>query len=462
MKKRILFGFLILTLMACNFASNLLLPATPTPIPSPTATFTPSPTATPSPTPTPLQPVYIPPECEGKALATVAPEVLPTSQVELNTILSTREKIEIFERITKIIDDVYVYPDFNGKDWEGIKAKYRKMIESGLDTEQFYTAMRDMIFELGDEHSNFLSPLEADETLEQLRGRSEYVGIGIVGNPKFEEGKIVVISVLPDSAAEYAGLKSHDSILLVDGLPITAEGGLRLRGPACSVVNIRVQSPGGEPRDLALMRYRIEGGPALEARLVPTTDGSKVGYIYLPSFFDETLVEQMEDALNEFGKLDGLIIDLRFNGGGSSSVAYPIMEFFTDGVLGEFVSRTESRTLEIHANEIQNSQSVPLIILVGEDSVSFGELFPGVMQDSGRAKIVGRTTLGNVEVLHGYQFDDGSLMWIASETFHSAFSNSDWERTGIIPDVEAFAEWETFLFETDPAIAASLALFGFK
>jgi len=448
--------------MACNFATQIILPATPTLIPSATPTFTASPTTTPSPTPTPLIPVYIPQECESEKLATVAPELLPTSQVQLNTILSTSEKLAIFDQIVKIVETYYVYPDYNGKDWEGIKAKYLKMIDGGLDADAFYKAMRDMIFELGDEHSNFLSPLEADATSEQLSGRSKYVGIGIIGNPNFDEHKVVVISVLPDSAASHAGLKSHDSILLVDGLPIAEDTGLRLRGPECSVVNITVQSPGEAPRDLALMRYRVEGGPALEARLVPTTDGSKVGYMYLPSFFDKTLVDQMQDALNQFGNLDGLIIDLRFNGGGSSSVAYPIMEFFTDGVMGQFVSRAESETLEITANEIQNSQSVPLIILVGEDSVSFGELFPGIMQDSGRAKIVGKNTLGNVEVLYGFQFDDGSLMWLASSTFHSAFSNANWEQTGIIPDVEAYADWATFTFETDPAIAASLALFGFK
>jgi C-terminal processing protease CtpA/Prc len=82
------------------------------------------------------------------------------------------------------------------------------------------------------------------------------------------------------------------------------------------------------------------------------------------------------------------------------------------------------------------------------------------MQDSGRGKIVGETTLGNVEVLSGYDFEDGSLMWIAAETFKSAFSNANWEQTGIVPDTQAFAEWDMFYFDTDPSIAAALALLG--
>ena len=57
------------------------------------------------------------------------------------------------------------------------------------------------------------------------------------------------------------------------------------------------------------------------------------------------------------------------------------------------------------------------MVLVGSGSASFGEIFAGVLQDSGRAHIIGTTTDGNVEILWGYDFDDGSQMWLASETF---------------------------------------------
>jgi hypothetical protein len=51
-------------------------------------------------------------------------------------------------------------------------------------------------------------------------------------------------------------------------------------------------------------------------------------------------------------------------------------------------------------------------------------------------------------------------MWLASETFHSAFSSANWEETGIIPDVQISAPWDTFYFENDPSIAASVQLMG--
>jgi carboxyl-terminal processing protease len=463
--KRIIFGFLIWTLMACNFVTQMIAP--PTPTPPPTATLTPS--ATPSPTATqtatPLVPAYIPPQCTNQPLATVAPDsalAQPTVEAPSNPSISRGEQLRVFRDMTDIIENVYVYPDYNGKDWDEIKDRYRSKIEAGLDTEAFYQEMRSMVYELGDEHSDYLSPVDVEATAAELRGENTFVGVGIYGEHNFEKQSFVVISTFPGSSAEYAGLQAHDSILLVDGLPITEELGNRLRGPECSVVIARVQSPGETPRDVILMRYRIETSLPLEARLVSTSDGSKIGYIFLPSFFDETLPPQMEQALDQFGELDGLILDLRLNGGGSSTVAYPIMEFFTGGKLGAFVSRQESRPLEIDANPIQNSQTVPLIVLVSEDTVSFGEIFAGIMQDSGRAKVVGQTSLGNVEVLNQYHFDDGSIVWLASETFDSAFSDENWEQSGIIPDMEAHAEWDTFYFDTDPAISATLELLGYK
>jgi carboxyl-terminal processing protease len=317
-----------------------------------------------------------------------------------------------------------------------------------------------MIEELGDEHSFFLSPMAVAESEAELRGDIEFVGVGIYGQPDFERGRLTVVSTFPGSPAEYGGIQHHDSILTVDGQTINENFSNLLRGPECSAVVLTVQSPGEAPRDVMLVRYAIQGNVRIDARLVPTSDGSKIGYIFIPSFFDETIPEQIENALNQFGPLDGLMLDLRMNGGGSSSVTYPILEYFIDGRLGQFVSRDDSRALEIQANEIQNSQTVPLVVMVSQDTVSFGEIFAGVLQDAGRARIVGETSLGNVEVLHSYDFEDGSQVWIAAETFTSAFSDANWEETGIIPDVQAFAEWDTFYFDTDPSIAAAINLLG--
>jgi carboxyl-terminal processing protease len=455
--KRIIFGLLIFSMLACNFVTQMVFPPTATPTELPT--LTPAPSLTP--TPVPLQPAYIPPECAAVPPATIPPDqaVQATPDFQVDEV-SKDEQLNILQDLGDVVETIYVYPDYNGKNWNEIETRYQAKIEAGLDTQSFYNEMSIMIEELGDEHSFFLSPIEVAEAEAELRGELEFVGVGIYGQSDLERGRVIVVSTFPGSPAEYGGIQHHDSILLVDGQAIGEEFGDRLRGPQCSAVVLTVQSPGEAPRDVMLVRYAIRGNIPIDARLVATTDGSKIGYIFIPSFFDETLPGQIETALNEFGPLDGLILDVRMNGGGSSSVAYPIMEYFIAGRLGEFVSRDDSRTLDIEANEIQNSQTVPLVVMVSEDTVSFGEIFAGVMQDAGRAQIVGETSLGNVEVLHGYNFEDGSQVWLAAETFISAFSDTNWEETGIVPDVQAFAEWDTFYFETDPSIAAAVNLLG--
>jgi carboxyl-terminal processing protease len=470
-KRFLLVAFLLFSL-SCNFVTQGLnlsptetLAATKTPVP--TATFVPTQTPLPTSTPFPT-PLYIPPECQNRALATLPAATTvaePTPGLETNAPLSKAEQLKVFKQLTDTISKVYLYPDFNGLDWPGTVAEYRAKIESGLETETFYTEMGNLVAALEDDHSHFESPSEAAASSDELAGKIDYVGIGVLVNPLPEKGRFTILSVFPGSAAAYSGLKSHDSVIAVDGIPLIENGkpySQRIRGPECSAARITVQSPGGEPRDILFVRFKVTSSLPIEARLVPTTDGSRIGYIFIPTFFDETIPGQVEKALEDFGQLDGLILDNRMNGGGASDVVEPILSHFTSGTLGQFISRSGKRSFRIISNPINNSRTMPLVVLVGEDTVSFGEIFSGILQDQGRAKVIGQTTLGNVETLSGYNFDDGSLVWIAQERFDPARSHANWEKDGIVPDVVAFADWDTFNFETDPAVAAALKIFGHK
>ena len=456
--KRFACVFLAAPMLACNFVTGMFTP--PTATPAPTSTPTVMPTATPE----PLKPAYIPATCQGAPLATISPDVMPdqlSAGLEPNPEISRDMQQRVFDQTVDVIEQVYVYPDFNGRDWPAIVSKYQAEITAGLSTEEFYFTMYEMINDLGDEHSSFQPPSVVAELDAEREGDNEFVGVGIFAMPQIDKEQVTLISVFPDSPAEHGGLKAHDAILAVDGHPIVEDGEIYInlaRGPECTATVLTVRSPGEEPRNVMLVRERIQGPSLIDARLVPTIDGSRIGYIFIPSFLDRTIPGQIEEALTNFGPLDGLILDNRLNGGGSSDVVEPIMSFFTAGVQGEFVSREESRPFIINPNSISNSQDVPLIVLVGEDTASFGEIFAGILQDSGRAKVVGQTTMGNVETLHGYNFDDGSRIWIAAETFYPAVSQVSWEESGVVVDVEAYADWDTFTFENDPSIAAALML----
>ena len=461
--KRLLVTTLVLFGLSCNAVTQIFITPTPIPTATPTATLTPIPSATAL-----SAGLYIPPGCQSKPVATLPPATLvaePTLGPTPNPSISTAEQLRIFDALTHKISDVYLYPDFNGLDWKGTVASYRAQVKAGLDTETFYNKMSELVIKLGDDHSSFLSPSEETATNAEENGQISYVGIGVLVLPEPDKQRLTLLSVLPGSSAEHGGLKQHDSILAVDGIPLYQNGIVhseRIRGPECSAEVLTVQSPGGQPRDIMFVRFRITAPLPIIARMVPTRDGSRIGYIFLPSFFDETIPGQVKKALQGFGKLDGLIIDNRMNGGGASDILEPILGYFTSGVIGHFVSRKETRPLAITADPVQNSQKVPLVVMVSKDTVSFGEIFSGSLQDIGRAKIVGQTSAGNVEVLSGYKFEDDSRLWIAQESFDPLRSHAKWEGRGIIPDVAAYADWDTFTFETDPSVLAAVKLLGHK
>ncbi|MCS6909946.1 MAG: S41 family peptidase [Anaerolineales bacterium] len=384
----------------------------------------------------------------------------PTTVVDAET---TERQLRIYRQLWRTVDENYVYADFRGRDWRAIGDKYEAYIRTGLSDEDFYRAMSNMIGELGDEHSSFLSPEQVKEEEARLAGNNNYVGVGVMLSAVPQADRAVIITVFPGSPAAEAGLRSHDAILKVNGEPILDENGElktgKVRGPEGTQVTLTLQRPGGEPFDLTLTRRRITGALPIDYCLVP---GTRIGYVFFPSFDDETIPNQLREALEKMtadGPLDGLILDNRQNGGGSSSVAHPILEMFTGGLQGYFVSRRDRQPLELEPVDVNGSQSVPLVVLVDVDTVSYGEIVSGVLRVSGRAIIVGQTTFGNVERLWSYDFEDGSRAWIASETFEPpGETNGIWEETGIVPDYSVPTRWDLFTEATDPALAKAVEL----
>ena len=410
--------------------------------------------------------VYIPPGCVGKTISKMShAEMLSQTFTETkkNPPVTQSDQLRLFNELVKIINEVYLYPDFKGLDWPGIVTEFQKKIETGLETEKFYALMGELIKKLGDKHSSFESPVKVAAVEAQLKGQNKFVGIGALFQLIMKSKQVTILAVMPGSPAEHSGLRQHDVVLEVDGLPLVKNDTVYpyTRGRGCTMATLTVRSPGKEPHKVTVVRAGVTAPMPVYARLVPTTDGRRIGYIFLPTFFDLTIPEQVKKALEGFGPLDGLILDNRMNGGGSSKVLISLLSYFTSGTTGHFISRTGQRPLDIIAAPIRNSREVPLVILVSNNTVSYGEVFAGVLQDIGRAKVVGQTTSGRVETLHGYNLSDGSKAWIAHERFDPIKSHINWQGRGVLPDVEVFAEWDQFNFENDPALVVALKLLPF-
>ncbi|MCI0521624.1 MAG: S41 family peptidase [Chloroflexi bacterium] len=465
MRLRLLLLPLLLFSLSCRAASRLLTPAEAQSSPTlpPTLTWTvtatvtpppPTPTATPTPEPTPTA-TPLPPSPTLTATAPPGDKAL---------------HLRVFEELWQIVDEQYLYPDFNGLDWGQAGDDFRQKIEGGLSDPDFYYGMAVLVFRLGDDHSVFLSPAEASHEDAEFAGENDYVGIGVLSLAVPERQRVTIILVFPSGPAEQAGLQPHDNILAVDGRPIFDENGARmdlLRGPADSQITLDVQTPGGPARQVQVTRQQVGGSLPAPYWALTSPQGRRVGYILIASFADDAMNEQVRAAIETLsadGPLDGLILDNRQNGGGAESVTKDILGYFTHGTLGYFSDRAgRRRGFNVLGSDVSGSSTVPLVVLVGSESASFGEIFSGVLQDSGRAALIGEPTGGNVELLWGYEFDDGSRAWIAHESFRPRQNpQTDWETDGLIPDLLAPANWDEITIETDPAVQAALDYFDQK
>jgi carboxyl-terminal processing protease len=454
---------LLLTLLGVlvSCAPRPSLAGTPTALPSATATVrrvesSLTPTASPTLLPNPAT------VTAGPASPTPRADATPPPTIDAAT---RARHLRIFEQLWNTVNTQYVYTDFNGVNWSAAHSEFKARIESGLSDEDFWRAMAQMIDRLGDDHSAFLAPSEAHEQDDELQGKLAYVGIGIYADAQTAQQRAILLAVFPGGPAEQAGLRAHDAILAIDGRPVVNPDGTdnldRLRGEPGTPVALRVKSPGETPRDVSVIRHEVGGTLRVTGRLLPSDPvGERIGYLWIPTLWDTAIESGVRDTLTDLmngGRLDGLIIDLRINGGGVSTNLLALLAYFTDGERGKFVGRSENRPLRVTANPIGNSQAVPLVILVSEFTESYAEVFSGVLREAGRARIVGRTTAGNIETIYGYNFEDGSRAWIARETFVPP-SGARWEHTGIIPDVPVDVGWDEFTEKNDADLATALKL----
>jgi len=382
---------------------------------------------------------------------------------------SSQLQLDIFEELWQIIKDEYLYADFNGLDWNAIYKEYSELVRTGMRTEEFYLSMDEMIARLGDDHSIYLDPEEAAEEDAQYSGNSNYVGIGVLALAVPEKDWAVIILTFPNSPADLAGLKSHDIILTVNGEPVIDEDGFIrdiIRGPEGSELVLIVQTPGEQSRQVEVIRRRIMGAIPVPYQVLSSPDGQRIGYLMLVTLGDRTIDEQVENALHIMNKpkqLDGLILDNRQNEGGADDVLISTLSYFTEGTMGFFTSRDKERPLYIEGRDIAGSQKIPLVLLIGIDTVSYGEIMSGVLKDNGRAYLIGETTAGNVETLWGYEFPDGSRAWIAHESFRPYnHPEDDWEANGIIPHRMAITNWDEITINHDPAVIAALSYLDSK
>jgi carboxyl-terminal processing protease len=363
------------------------------------------------------------------------------------------------EALRTTLDEHYVYHELTAAEWSRLYDEYRSQVEAGLGSEQFASGMAAILSELP------APPVlqTRQERIDQVTAASNsYGGIGAFVTLKdTPEPHIVLLSVMPNTPAESAGLLAHDSVLAIDGNPIEA-GDVslsinRLRGEPDSDVTLTVRTPGTEAREVVVTRADIQARPAqIEVRLLGPEEN--IAYLLFPPVPYPNMLDHIFgqiETLSEETTLTGLILDLRVV---SQDDSWPLAEMFTvfgSGDLGEIYTRGESTPLEISGRDVFMSQSLPMVILVGPDTRGVLEMFVAALQSSGRATVLGQTTPGAVEGMTPFFLPDGSLLFVPTSSYRTA-DGREIGLDGVIPDVMITDEWGAITVANDPVRDAAL------
>jgi carboxyl-terminal processing protease len=281
--------------------------------------------------------------------------------------------------------------------WEAWDILHENYVDQPLDDEALMRGAIDgMMSSLGDPHTTYMDPEQFRRANAPLEG--EYEGIGAYVDITGEYLKI--ISPMPDSPAENAGLKPEDIIVAVDGEDMTGvDGNLVLRrilGPAGTDVTLTIQrSNQTETFDVTITRAKI---------IMPSADGEMledgIAYVRVYTYGDKTM-QELRSTLNTLmaQKPTGMILDLRNNGGGYLPTAIEVTSQFVKGnqvVMYEEFGDGSRQTFNSKNGGL--ATNIPLVVLVNGGSASAAEITAGAIQDLGRAELVGTTTFGKGSV----------------------------------------------------------------
>jgi len=204
-----------------------------------------------------------------------------------------------------------------------------------------------------------------------------------------------------------------------------------LEGDPGTRVALKLIRADGTPFSATLMRRTISDAPRLVSRWLP----SGYGYLKL-TLWKSPIHDQFKSYLEKFREAPGLIIDLRGNPGGEVNEVLKIAGYFfpTKVPFGRFVTRTGKNLDLFTGRDGDPIYGGPVAILVNEASGSGSEMFSGVMQESGRAIVIGRQSCGCLLGISQYKKLKGGGELAVSELGYISPKGKRLEGVGVIPD----------------------------
>jgi carboxyl-terminal processing protease len=328
---------------------------------------------------------------------------------------------------------------------------YKKVNDEKLDD----ASLKGIVDSLNDPFSHYLTPKEATQFNESVSG--EFEGVGM--NVEQDRRGLKVLRVFEDSPAEKAGIERGDFILSVNGRSIAGVNSdvatSRIKGEAGTTVELSVVTPGdAEPRELKVERERIEV-PVASGRIVER-DGKKLAVVELVSFSSGAhgiLGQEIDEQLKKGA--EGIVLDLRGNGGGLLTEAQLVSSIFIEE--GKIVSTRgrsrPERTLEAEGDAID--EDIPVVVLVDGGSASASEIVTGALRDRHRATVVGTRTFGKGLVQEVKPLSNGGVLDITVANYYLPGGETI-AKAGIKPQVRAEDNPDTDRDEALPPALNSL------
>lgn len=344
---------------------------------------------------------------------------------------TTPDKIVDAQLMTKLsnleqIIDIYYYQD-------DVDAA---ALENGI-----YKGLLDAV---GDPYTVYYTEEEIQELMEQTQGI--YYGIGCYVGLDETTNCTKVVNAIPGTPAEEAGLRADDIIYEVDGVS-TYDMDLNsvvalIKGEEGTKVSLTIYRQ-GEPDYLYIdvERRKVES-PTVEYEMLE--DG--MAYIQITEF-DDVTVDQFADALATVKESDmeGLIIDLRANPGGSLDAVVEIAGMLLPEGLIVYTEDKYGERAEYTCDGMRAFE-YPLVVLVDGNSASASEILAGAVQDYGMGKLVGTTTFGKGIVQRVVNLSDGSAVKITVSSYYTP-NGRNIQGIGIEPDVECKFDGEAYYGE---------------
>ncbi len=323
-----------------------------------------------------------------------------------------------------------------------------------LDTQKMiYGAIDGMVRAVGDPYTAFMTPKENKEFQTAMEGALEGIGAELT----LRHGLLTVVSPLKDSPAKKAGLQPEDIILDIDGESTEGmsldEAAGKIRGKKGSQVTLNIlRQSREEPFPLTIQRNMI----SVSSVEWSMKDGMAV--LELTQFGDNTQSE-FDKAVSQIlaEGPDGMVLDLRYNGGGYLDGAVDIAsEFLESEKVVTIKKRNPEEDEVIYVNGQARLSELPLVVLINRGSASASEIVAGALQDHKRALVLGEASFGKGTVQSVETLIGGSSLRVTIAKWFTPNDRNITE-TGIVPDVEVPMTAEDLEADRDPQMEAALA-----